>query len=91
MSPGVVASVARALSDVTRLRALYALGKGELCVGQITELAGLAASTVSRHMSVLQGAGLVSCRKEGRSVSHRVSGDAAPPAARDGPGWTALP
>ena len=87
MSPGVVASVARALSDVTRLRALYALGKGELCVCQITELAGLAASTVSRHMSVLQGAGLVSSRKEGRWVYYRLAGEGAPPEAREALDW----
>ena len=67
-----VASVAGALSDLTRLRVLGALRAGELCVCQLTELAGLAPSTVSRHMSVLQGADLVESRKEGRWVYYRL-------------------
>ncbi len=65
-------AVARALADPTRLRVLHALGKGELCVCQITELAGLAPSTVSRHMSLLSAAGLVASRKEGRWVYYRL-------------------
>ena len=70
--PGHVVQVARALADQTRLRVLCALRKGELCVCQITELVGLAPSTVSRHMSLLSGAGLVSSRKEGRWVYYRL-------------------
>ncbi len=66
-----VVTVARALGDPTRLRVLHALSRRELCVCQITELAGLAPSTVSRHMSLLQDAGLVESRKEGRWVYYR--------------------
>ena len=59
----------RALADGNRLRALAALlVRGELCVCQITELLGLATATVSRHLAVLQGAGLVTSRKQGRWV-----------------------
>ena len=76
-----LAAVGAALSDPTRLRVLYALGKGELCVCQITELAGLAPSTVSRHMSVLQGAGLVESRKDGRWVYYRLPEQPEPQAA----------
>jgi ArsR family transcriptional regulator len=71
--PEDVVGVARALDDLTRLRALYALSKGELCVCQITELAGLAPSTVSRHMAVLQSARLVTSRKDGRWVYYRLA------------------
>jgi ArsR family transcriptional regulator len=67
-----LAAVAAALSDPTRLRVLHALSKGELCVCQITELARLAPSTVSRHMAVLQGAGLVESRKDGRWIYYRL-------------------
>lgn len=59
----------RALADGNRLRALAALlWHGELCVCQITELLGLATATVSRHLAVLQGAQLITSRKEGRWV-----------------------
>lgn len=65
-------SVARALADSNRLRALAALEGGELCVCQMTELLDLAPSTVSKHMSVLRQAGLVQARKEGRWVHYRL-------------------
>lgn len=67
-----VQRLAGALADPTRLRVLNALRDGELCVCQITELAGLAPSTVSRHMSVLSDAGLVEGRKDGRWVYYRL-------------------
>jgi len=66
--------VTRALADGNRLRALMALiGHDELCVCQITELLDLAMATVSRHMSVLQGANLVTSRKQGRWVYYSLS------------------
>ena len=40
-------NITKALEDENRVRALLALRKGELCVCQLTELFGLAASTVS--------------------------------------------
>ena len=76
-----VAAVAQALADPTRLRVLHALSEGELCVCQITELAGLASSTVSRHMAVLQSAGLVESRKDGRWVHYRLPEQPEQPAA----------
>ncbi len=82
-----VLAVAKALADENRLRALAALRGGELCVCQLIELLGLAASTVSKHMSVLKGAGLVEGRKEGRWVHYRLAGEGATAAARDAVGW----
>lgn len=37
----------------------------EVCACRISERLGLAASTISHHMSVLKNAGLVSARKDG--------------------------
>ena len=79
--------VARALSDINRLRALCALQGRDLCVCQITELLGLAPSTVSRHMAVLQQGRLVDSRKDGRWVYYRLAGREAPPRARDALKW----
>lgn len=62
-------SVIKALSDLSRLRVMWLLSdKEELCVCQITEILGLAMPTVSRHMAILNNAGLVSSRKESRWV-----------------------
>ena len=69
-----VLSVTKALSDGNRLRTVMALRDMiELCVCQVTEMLGLAPATVSRHMSILQNAGLVESRKKGRWVYYRLS------------------
>jgi len=66
-------AVHRALSDANRLRALTALRDGELCVCQITELLGLAPSTVSKHLLILRQAHLVEMRKKGRWIYYRLA------------------
>ena len=58
-------AITRALADPNRVRILLALRRGELCVCQITELFGLAPSTVSKHLSILHHAGLIQSRKIG--------------------------
>lgn len=80
-------SIARALSDKARLRAIMALSGGELCVCQIVGLLGLAPSTVSKHLSVLHQAGLISSRKDGRWVYFRLAGRDASPSARKALKW----
>lgn len=69
-----VLGTTKALADGNRLRVVMALtDQEELCVCQITELLNLAMPTVSRHMSVLQKAGLVKSRKDSRWVYYRLS------------------
>ena len=62
-----------ALSDESRLRMLFALRHGELCVCQLIELMGLSSSTVSKHLSILRDAGLLDSRKDGRWVYYRMA------------------
>src|ERR1700704_4800575 len=80
-------NITKALSDENRIRALSALRNGELCVCQITELFGLAPSTVSKHLSVLFQAGLVESRKEGRWIYYKLPGKTAPAAVKGVLGW----
>jgi ArsR family transcriptional regulator, arsenate/arsenite/antimonite-responsive transcriptional repressor len=68
-----ILSITKALSDETRLRALLTVKNGELCVCQIIHVLGLAPSTVSKHMKVLQDAGLVVRRKQGRWHYYRLA------------------
>src|ERR1019366_8422177 len=82
-------AVARALGDENRVRMLLALQGGELCVCQITELFGLAASTTSKHLSILYQAGLLDSRKQGRWMYYSLPGKAAPAAAREAIRWAA--
>jgi len=80
-------AIARALADENRARAVMALSGGELCLCQIIEVLGLSPSTVSRHMSILQQAGLVERRKDGRWHYYRLAGRGASPAARGAIRW----
>ena len=82
--------ITKALADESRLRMLMALGLGELCVCQLTELLGLAMSTVSKHLSVLHQAGLVTVRREGRWMYYSLPGKGAPSAAREAVAWVRL-
>lgn len=66
-------SVGRSIADTTRVRILKMLEPGELCVCQITAILGLAPATVSKHLSLLKMAGLLSQRKHGRWVFYRLS------------------
>ncbi len=80
-------NITKALADEKRVRALLALRQGELCVCQMTELFGLAVSTVSKHLSVLYQAGLVESRKEGRWIYYRLPDKKAPEAVRQALEW----
>jgi ArsR family transcriptional regulator, arsenate/arsenite/antimonite-responsive transcriptional repressor len=82
-------AVAKALGDENRVRMLLALRGGEMCVCQITELLGLAASTTSKHLSILYQAGLLDSRKNGRWIYYSLSGKEAPPFAREAIRWAA--
>ncbi len=65
----------RALGHPARMRTAAMLHTGELCLCQITEVLGLAPSTVSLHIKELKRAGLVSERKEGRWVFFSLADD----------------
>lgn len=80
-------NITRALADESRIRVLFALREGELCACQIVEFLALAGSTVSKHLSVLHQAGLVSMRKDGRWVYYALPGTEAPPAVRSALKW----
>lgn len=81
-------NITKALSDENRVRILMALRGKELCVCTLTELLGLAASTTSKHLSVLKQARLIESVKDGKFVYYRLATDAAngnrlaPPALR---------
>ena len=75
-------TIAKALSDESRVRALLSLRDGELCLCQVIEVLGLAPSTVSKHMDVLLQSGLVERRKEGRWHYFRLSNADSPAVLR---------
>lgn len=68
----------RAFSERTRLRILYLLRPGELCVGDLVEILRIPQPSASRHLSYLKRAGLVAARREGLWSFYRLAGPAGP-------------
>lgn len=65
----------RALSDITRLRILALLEKEELSVNELQEITRLGQSRISTHLGLLQDAGLLASRRDGKRTFYRVSLD----------------
>lgn len=66
-------NILKALGDRNRLRIALALsGVDELCACQITGLLEVTGATVSRHLAVLEQAGLVDRRRDGRWIWYRL-------------------
>jgi DNA-binding transcriptional ArsR family regulator len=68
-----VAGVFKALGHPARVRMVRELGGGEKCVCDLVAAAGLGWSTVSRHLSVLREAGVVTDEKRGKQVIYRMA------------------
>ncbi|OGS06283.1 MAG: hypothetical protein A3J70_15910 [Elusimicrobia bacterium RIFCSPHIGHO2_02_FULL_61_10] len=66
MSDQRVNQMFRAFADETRLRILHLLTRGELCVCDIMRVIQASQPKVSRHLSYLKRAGLVTDRRDGR-------------------------
>ncbi len=67
------ADVFKALGHPDRLRILGELADGERCVCELVESVGSSWSTVSRHLSVLKSAGVLTDEKRGLQVFYRVA------------------
>ena len=65
----------KAVSDINRIRILKMLEIRPLCVCEITEILGLAPSTVSKHLSILRNARFIVDKKEGKWVIYDLNFD----------------
>ncbi len=66
------ARVIKALAHPTRLFIVDELSRGEKCVCALTDQIGADISTVSKHLTVLKGAGLIQDEKRGTQVFYRL-------------------
>lgn len=64
-----------ALSSRTRREILAYLSAQELTAGQIGERFDMSAPAISRHLSLLDAAGLVSSERRGQFIFYRLNGD----------------
>ena len=65
-------SAFKALSDGTRREILRLLGKREMSVGEIVDNFAMSQPSISRHLSVLRNAGLVTARRDGQNVLYAL-------------------
>ncbi|MEJ2038791.1 MAG: metalloregulator ArsR/SmtB family transcription factor [Desulfosarcinaceae bacterium] len=71
--------VMKALSDPNRVKMIKLLQRRVLCVCEIQEAMGLAQSTASKHLKILEEAGLITYSKDGLWVNYRLAdGDRNP-------------
>jgi DNA-binding transcriptional ArsR family regulator len=66
------AGVFKALADPTRRQILEDLRSGELSAGEIGSRFHISAPSISRHLGILRGAGLVAERKDANRVFYRL-------------------
>ena len=70
---GARAKIFKAMAHPTRLFIVDELDReGEKCVCELTEMIGVDMSTVSRHLAVLEGTGIVQDEKRGSMVYYRL-------------------
>lgn len=66
------AGVFRALADPTRRQILEDLRPGELTAGEISSRFHISAPSISRHLSLLKSAGLVTERREANRIYYSL-------------------
>lgn len=72
-SLGLVAGRFKVLSEPIRLRLLQTLERGEVSVGALAEKLGTTQPNVSKHLKILQEAGLVARRQEGNTAWYAIA------------------
>jgi DNA-binding transcriptional ArsR family regulator len=72
IGPDAEASVFRALADSTRRQILQELRPGELAAGEIARRFPISGPSISRHLSVLKGAGLIRERREANRIMYSL-------------------
>lgn len=69
----VHASFCRVFSDPKRLRIMWALQEGERAVSELADLVGCSLPNVSQHLRIMRQQGMVTTRRDGRSVYYRIA------------------
>lgn len=68
-----MADTFKLLGDPTRLRMMYALSQGELCVCDLASMLGMAQNAISNHLRVLRNTGLVIYRRQGKLAYYSIA------------------
>jgi DNA-binding transcriptional ArsR family regulator len=71
----LIADRFRALAEPTRIKLLDHLREGEATVLELTKIVGTTQQNVSKHLNLLQHAGIVARRKQGNFSYYRIADD----------------
>lgn len=80
-----VSRVFHALADPTRRQVIERLGSGPASTSELAEPFAMALPSFTQHLAVLEGAGLVTSHKQGRTRTYRL----APDGLETAEGWLA--
>ena len=70
-----LADLFKTFGDSTRIKILYALFEGELCVGDLDTILQLSQPAISHQLKVLKDAKLVKFRREGKVIFYSLDDD----------------
>ncbi len=66
------AACLRIMAHPVRLRIVDILMQGDLAVHEISELCGMKPNQICEHLRLMQTSGLLTSKREGRSVHYRI-------------------
>lgn len=67
-----LANFFRIMGDDTRCKLLFALLQNEMCVCDLANVLSMTKSSISHQLSKMKDAGIVKCRKEGKTVYYSL-------------------
>lgn len=70
-----LADLFKMFSDTTRIKILYSLMGGQLCVADIAEAIGATQSAVSHQLRLLKASRLVKFQRDGKNVMYSLADD----------------
>lgn len=70
-----LAELFKVFGDPTRIRILYTLLQGELCVQEIADRLSMTQSAISHQLRILKQMALVRFRREGKTVYYSLADD----------------
>ena len=70
-----LSGIFKVLADPTRLRIIYTLSMGELCVTDISETLEMTQSSISHQLAILKSRDLIKVRKVGRKSYYSLDDD----------------
>ncbi|MBE6878274.1 MAG: winged helix-turn-helix transcriptional regulator [Ruminococcaceae bacterium] len=63
------------MGDPTRIKMMYLMSRGEVCVQDIASALGMTKSAISHQLSGLKASGIVKSRRDGKNVFYSIDDD----------------